>query len=79
MKVETSQDKRHGKDGKMNPVYCDKWVYWLAFLMVTAVYLFLMALFCLFGALMVCYIAGAPDSEEQPINAGNSSDYSAAE
>ena len=64
-KVETDEEKRVLKGaGKIpNPNYCNAWVYWLAFFMITMVYVMIILMCCLLCALGAAISRGK--SEEQ--------------
>ena len=68
--VETGdEDKTMLVKGKPvpNPNYCHPWVYWLAFFMITMVYVMLVLGFCVVCA-VGCFVAKkASDAEQAPI------------
>jgi len=70
-KVETDEHKRMiktaaGKTTIKNPHYCNAWVYWLAFFMITMVYVMIVLSCCLLCALGVA-VSRAKDQETEPI------------
>ena len=73
-KVETDEEKRQlkpaGKEPVPNPNYCNAWVYWLAFFMITMVYVMIILMCCLLCALGVI-VSRSKNEENGPIMQDN--------
>ena len=69
-KVETDEEKRMlkkaDKEPIPNPNYCNAWVYWLAFFMITMVYVMIVLMCCLLCALGVA-VTRSKSEETAPI------------
>lgn len=77
--VETDEEDRmiESKKGKSipNPNYCHPWVYWLAFILITMVYIALILvcfMICCIGAFMA---KKASEAEESPLNDTETTNY----
>lgn len=64
-RVETDAHTVKTPGGKPNPNYCDPWVYWLAFFMITMVYVIIVLLSCMCCAVGVAVAKSSP--EEIPL------------
>ena len=66
-----------GKKGQPvpNPNYCHPWVYWLAFFLITVVYVGLILVCCMICCMGAFLAKKAGDAEETPFNDTETTNY----